>query len=101
MTGASLGYDGVYNTLSLINVGVYGDWWASTVFSVFNSNVLDLHTNTSIHPQNNSNKYSGRSVRYHATHSKPETLIIATRLGQACTKHIHTTMDKILHQGYQ
>ena len=63
MTGASLGYDGVYNTLSLINVGVYGDWWASTVFSVFNSNVLDLHTNTSIHPQNNSNKYSGRSVR--------------------------------------
>ncbi|MBR3233515.1 hypothetical protein IKG12_01460 [Candidatus Saccharibacteria bacterium] len=87
MTGASLGYNGVYNTLSLINVGVYGDWWASTVFSVFNSNVLDLHTNTSIHPQNNSNKYSGRSVRYHATQSEPDALIIAIRLNQARIIH--------------
>ena len=88
MTGASLGYDGVYNTLSLINVGAYGDWWASTVSSVFNSNVLDLHTNTFISPQNNSNKYSGRSVRYHATQSDPAALITAMRLNQACISHI-------------
>ncbi|MBR3233296.1 hypothetical protein IKG12_00325 [Candidatus Saccharibacteria bacterium] len=63
MTGASLGYDGIYNTLSLNNVGVYGDWWVSTIFSASNSNVLDLHTNTSIRPQNNSIKPLGRAVR--------------------------------------
>ncbi|MBR2864595.1 hypothetical protein IKE88_03600 [Candidatus Saccharibacteria bacterium] len=63
MTGASLGYSGIYTFTQLNDVGTYGNWQSSTVHqeSVYAYN-LQTRTINTVYPQNRSTKFGGRSV---------------------------------------
>ena len=93
MTGASLGYSGVYTSTQLNEVGNYGNWQSSTVHqeSVYAYN-LQTRTIDTVRPRNRSTKYGGRSVRCapnlvyqfgDATQGDPVALIIGACLNQA------------------
>ena len=89
MTGASLGYDGYYSGTTLTQANRLGAWWAATIYGSNFSYRLQVDLNNNIiNPQGNSNKYMGRSVRYHTTQREPEALIIGVHLKQ--TRTIHT-----------
>ncbi|MBR3233739.1 hypothetical protein IKG12_02670 [Candidatus Saccharibacteria bacterium] len=64
MTGASLGYSGIYVDEVLDNVSASGSWWSSTTdhsTSSYASRVANAGSN--INPQNSNQKRYGRSVR--------------------------------------
>ena len=65
MTGASLGYSGNYNDVSLDSIGIRADLWSSTIRNISMSYFLLMEDdkNDYIYPQNRSNKYIGRAVR--------------------------------------
>ena len=95
MTGASLGYSGYYNGVSLLTVGEYGYWWSSTIRNANSYSYLLRIGYDNIGPQYSLNKYVGRAVRYNeitnffiATHSAPVAPIIGGRLNQTRAIHI-------------
>ena len=63
MTGASLGYSGYYNGVSLLAVGEYGYWWSSTIRNANSYSYLLRIGYDNIGPQYSLNKYVGRAVR--------------------------------------
>ncbi|MBP5205076.1 hypothetical protein J6Z37_02145 [Candidatus Saccharibacteria bacterium] len=64
MTGASLGYDGYYNSTYLRDVGIFGRWWSASVYGLNYSAYSVIGSNDVINPQNNGNKHYGLTVCY-------------------------------------
>ena len=62
MTGASLGYDGYYKSISLYDVGLLGGWWLATVRNIERSYDIHVGTEGRIYPQDSYYKYAGRAV---------------------------------------
>ena len=63
MTGASLGYSGYYNGVSLNYVGTGGYWWSSPIRDTNTSHVLSIGNDGLLYPQSAYYKYIGRAVR--------------------------------------
>ena len=89
MTGASLGYSGYYNGISLHAVGVTGERWSSTISNTQYSRYLRIDTSATIGPQQNyGSKYIARAVRWHTTQIISKAFAVTTRFKQVSTKYI-------------
>ncbi|MBR3233541.1 hypothetical protein IKG12_01595 [Candidatus Saccharibacteria bacterium] len=63
MTGASLGYSGIYVISSLNGVGSGARWHSSRVSTTGYSRFLSIDDNGLIYASDQGSKYYGRSVR--------------------------------------
>ena len=63
MTGASLGYDGIYGETKLLNVGIDARWHSSTVSATSYTRFLSVGHDGLIYASDQGNKHLGRSVR--------------------------------------
>ena len=75
MTGASLGYSGVYNATSLNNVGINSRWHSSTIRATDITYFLSTGDNANIFPTDMGNKSYGRVVRCKKPLGKLEALL--------------------------